>query len=350
MSAGGRIVDDTSDAGRAFAADLQAGAVNLVSGCAGITAGQKVLVVAEDPALGWFDEIAPRTVAGTARRLGAEVAIMPVGNPADAPPPGLAGAVADADVVIFFARIGDQDRFVDDGNTALRVVSYARTAGALASAFGRRDHRKMLELKRAVDRALQGTDEIEISCPLGTRLRGPGPAKVPMAPDVAVRRFPMCVPAPVSARAFSGEVVLADYLTPTGSRVYSPPWLALPEPVIAEVESGRTVRFRGAPAIVERIEAHYAAVAGRFAIPADVVHSWHAGIHDGCSFEGQPATDPDLWSNSIFGSPGYLHFHTCGDYPPGEICWMVAAPTIIADGRTIWRDGTLNCQELPAPD
>jgi hypothetical protein len=344
------MVVGNSRARQAFVADLEVGAANLVTGCAGITSGQKVLVVAEDPALGWFDEIAPRAVAETARRLGAEVAIMPVGDPANAPPPGLAGAVADADVVIYFARIGDQDRFVDDGSGALRVVSYARTARALASVFGRRDHRKMLELKRRVDHAFQGVDDIEISCPLGTRLRGPGPAEVSKVPDVAVRRFPMCVPSPVSAQGFSGEVVLAEYLTPTGSRVYYPPWLALPEPVIAEVENGRIVGFRGAPAIVERVEAHYAAVAERFGILADAVHSWHAGIHDGCTFEGQPATDPDLWSNSVFGSPGYLHFHTCGDYPPGEICWMVAAPTIIADGRAIWREGTLTCQEILPPD
>ncbi len=343
------MADGNTGVGRDFAADLEAGAVNLVSGCARITAGHKVLVVAEDPGLGWFDEAAPRAVAEAARRLGAEVAILPSGSPADALAPGLASATANADVVIYFARIGDQDRFVDGSGGALRVVSYARTAHALASAFGRRDNGQMLRLKRAVDRALMGAAEIEISCPRGTRLRGPGPADVPEAPDVTVRRFPMCVPAPVSAKAFSGEVVLADYLTPTGSQVYDPPCLALPEPVIAEVENGRIARFRGAPAIVERVEAHYSAVAERFGIRSDVVHSWHAGIHDGCTFEARPAADPDLWSNSIFGSPGYLHFHTCGNYPPGEICWMVAAPTIVADGRAIWRDGTLAGGELPSP-
>jgi hypothetical protein len=81
MSAGGKMMDHNTRAGQTFASDLEAGAVNLVSGCAGITAGQKVLVVAEDPGLGWFDELAPRAVARAARRLGAEAAVKPVGGP-----------------------------------------------------------------------------------------------------------------------------------------------------------------------------------------------------------------------------------------------------------------------------
>ena len=199
----------------------------------------------------------------------------------------------------------------------------------------------MLNLKRAVDRALMGAERIEITCPLGTRLAGPGPERAPEAPDVIVRRFPMCVPAPVSAKAFAGEVALSGYLTPTGSRVYDPACLVLPDPVTATVEDGRIVAFRGERSTVEAVEAHYSAVSSRFGIDGRIVHSWHAGIHDGCRFEGRCEDDPDLWSNTVFGSPQFLHFHTCGDYPPGEICWMVEAPTIVADGRAIWQAGAL---------
>ena len=124
---------------------------------------------------------------------------------------------------------------------------------------------------------------------------------------------------------FSGRVVLSDYLTSTCSQVYNPAWIAIPEPVIAEVELGRIVGFHGSAESVKQIEMHYATVANRFGIQADIIHSWHAGIHDACRFDGSPDLNPDLWSNSIFGSPKYLHFHTCGDYAPGEICWMVAA-------------------------
>lgn len=329
-----------------FVPGLQAGARNLVVGCAGIVPGQRVLIVSEDPALGWFDDAAPRATAEAARRAGAKVSVLPVGDPVHGSTPELDRAIRAADVAIFFARIGDQDRFLDHGGDTLRVVSYARTGSQLASPFGRADHGEMIRLKASVDRTLMDAARIEITCPLGTRLAGPGPAAEPEAPDVAVRRFPMCVPAPVSARGFSGEVVVAGYLTPTGSQVYDPPNLALPTPVVARVRDGRITGFRGAPETVRRVEAHYAAVAARFGIQADVVHSWHAGIHEECRFDGTVDANPDLWSNSIFGSPRYLHFHTCGDYPPGEICWMVASPTVTADRRAVWRDGVLNEEQL----
>ena len=41
------------------------------------------------------------------------------------------------------------------------------------------------------------------------------------------------------------------------------------------------------------------------------------------------------------GSPKFLHFHTCGDYAPGEICWMVENHSIVIDGEPLWKDGTL---------
>ncbi len=329
------------------AADLDAGARNLVSGCAGVTAGQRVLVVAEDPTLGWYDDAAPRAVARAARSIGAEVAVLPVGGPSEQPH-GLSAALADVDVAIFFSQLGDQDRFAGGGAGPVRVMSYARTAGALASPYGRRDHGEMLRMKRAVDDLLSQAVEITIRCPLGTHLTGaPGRGSPDEADDVAIRRFPMCVPAPVSARHFSGRVVLAEPLTSTGSQVYDPPWLAIPEPVTADVESGRIAAFRGPPEVVACIEAHYASVAQRFGIEANVVHSWHAGIHDACTSACARDSNPDLWSNSIFGNPNYLHFHTCGDYPPGEICWMVASPTVAADGRVVWRDGALACPVPP---
>ena len=37
----------------------------------------------------------------------------------------------------------------------------------------------------------------------------------------------MLVPTPVSAKKFSGKVVLTKYLTPSGSKVYEPASLAL---------------------------------------------------------------------------------------------------------------------------
>ena len=318
---------------------LAEGARNLLVNCAGMRPGQSVLVVAEDPGLGWYDAEAPNAVAEMARYMGARVTTLAVGDPAELPPTELPDEIANHDITVFFARIGDKHRFCASNEAHVCVMSYARTAAALASSFGRRDHRTMLRLKELIDEALHGAAEIEITCPRGTHVIGPPPAKAPL-PDVTIRRFPMCMPAPVCTKGMTGRVALAGYLTPTGSQSYEPACLDLPHPVFARLSGGRVVGYDGNPACVERIQAHYSRVADQFGIDPDRVHSWHAGIHDGCAFPGDPADDPDLWANSVFGHPGWLHFHTCGDYAPGEIAWSVFDPTIMIDGAEFWKDGT----------
>ena len=78
-----------------------------------------------------------------------------------------------------------------------------------------------------------------------------------------------------------------------------------------------------------------------FNIEHNIVHSWHAGLNPGIRYSHSIEENPDRWSNTIFPSPKYLHFHTCGDYAPGEICWMIANPTIAIDNIPIWEKGIL---------
>lgn len=333
---------------------LDAGARNLLRNCAGLRRGWKVVVVAEDPGLGWYDDAAPEAVADTARKMGAHVSVIPVGGPEAGLPDPVRAQIAASDLSVFFARIGDQDRFGDRLQGARTVMSYARTAPALASLHGRLDHRAMLALKAAVDTVLAAARLIEITCPLGTCLSARRDQMVTTpGRDVSILRFPLGVPRPVEAAAFSGSVTLARYLTPTGSRSYTPASLALPgadaaEPVSAEVLGGRIRGFAGPEAMVAQIEAHYTHVSGLYGIDPWVVHSWHAGIHPGCGFDAPAGRDPDLWSNSVFNNPRFLHFHTCGAYAPGEICWMIADPTVRVDGRDLWRDGRLNLSGFPS--
>ena len=46
-------------------------------------------------------------------------------------------------------------------------------------------------------------------------------------------------------------------------------------------------------------------------------------------------------SNTVFGQPKYLHFHTCGNYAPGEICWMIPNHTVLIDDKPLWKEGEL---------
>ena len=329
-------------------AALAQGAHNLLVHCAGLRPGARVAVVHEDPALGWYDLAAPRAAAAEARRLGAVPVFVPVGAPGNEPDPRAAAAAAAHDLAVFFSRMGDQDRFGKPAPGRTVVMCYARDAAMLASPYGRTDHRALLDLAAAVDRILARARRIRITCPLGTDLAGPGAASGSEArrpgaggAETAVRRFPMGVHRPVDASGFSGRVVLAPYLTSTGSKVYAPASLALETPVVAEVAHGRLTGFDGEAGAVERVRAHYRMVAARFGLDADAVHSWHAGIHPGCAYARDAAEDPDRWANNVFTHPRFVHFHTCGAEPPGEICWTVLDPTIEADGAALWERGRL---------
>ena len=75
--------------------------------------------------------------------------------------------------------------------------------------------------------------------------------------------------------------------------------------------------------------------------------SWHAGIHPGNIYPENMKENPPVWCSTVFGNPRLLHFHTCGNQPPGEISWNVIDPTIIVDGVEIWSKGKLNLEKLP---
>lgn len=327
------------------------GARNLLLNCAGVQPGDSLLILHEDPSLGWYDHETPMLVARVARDLGASVELRQTGGPENR---FLDEAVdkgdlieGDCDCCIFFARIGDQLRFAQAPAGRKHVMCYAASIDALASDYGRVEYQAMADLKTAIDTLLLKAGSITISCPLGSDLRGDMRDHATGAPgEVTVLRFPVGVHVPIDARSFSGEVRLARYLTPTGSRVYDPPWISIDEPVTAVVESGHVIRFVGDGRDIDRVERQYRQVAQEFSIEPDVVHSWHAGIHPGCHFAGLAADDPDRWSNTVFTNPRFVHFHTCGNDAPGEICWMVLDPTICIDGIALWEDGKLQLEQF----
>jgi hypothetical protein len=267
---------------------------------------------------------------------------MEVGGPDGRVSSEITSAVKRHDCTIFFARIGDQNRFAEPPPGCRTVMVYARNVEALASAYGRTDQRAMLDIKRCVNDAFAGASHIEISCALGTTMSGtPATGSFEGPADVSVARFPLAVPAPVLASGFSGRVALAHYLTTTGSMPYEPSSVSIDTVVHAEVANGRIDRFTGCADAVSAIEHHYDHVSSMFGIDKSVVHSWHPGIHPACFYPGDVADHPDRWSNNIFANPRFLHFHTCGDYAPGEICWMVLDPTISVDGVKLWENGRL---------
>ena len=330
------------------------GARNLLANCAGLREGEHLVILYEDPALGWYEQALAPLLASVARECGASVTLRQVGGPRNdvidrtehMTPPEL-DVDALCDCCLFLARIGDQIRFDSPRRGPRRVMCYVRSIEMLASSYGRADHEAMLSLKHAVDTTMCSAREISITCPLGTNLRGSPPPHREAPEDVSVLRFPLGVHAPIDARRFAGDVVLARYLTPTGSRIYAPPSIVIEAPVRASVEAGRIVSFAGTAGDRGRVESQYQRVADAFDLRSDALLSWHAGIHPGCQFDGDAADDPDLWSNTVFTNPRFVHFHTCGNEAPGEICWMVLDPTIRVDDIPLWCDGSLQLAAFP---
>ena len=95
------------------AADLRRGALNLLLGCADARRGEKLLIVAEDPGLGFYGAGLAEAVAHEAEALGLVVTVRIIGfSPeADTLPPDLLSMVEAADHTLFLARLGDQLRF-----------------------------------------------------------------------------------------------------------------------------------------------------------------------------------------------------------------------------------------------
>jgi hypothetical protein len=328
---------------------LRRGALNLLLGCAKAKPTDRLLILHEDASQGYFDAGLAGAVAEAARDLGLSVSFMevPFQPDAEALDPAQEQAVRAHDHALFLARLGDQLRFKAMPDGSGPVVCYALDREALASPFGTADYAAFVALKACFDSLFTGAREIRFTCPLGTDMRGAAPASPARSGDVSVKRFPMSVFAPLDARAFQGRVAVSRLLVGTGSRYYEPYGVPLGVTLFAEVADGRILRWEGDAAEIARAEAHYAHVAARFGVDGAFVHSWHAGIHPGCGFPGSAHEAYERWSGSAFGNPRLLHFHTCGAYAPGEICWNVVDPTIVVDGALVWDHGRILPDAVP---
>ncbi|MCB2011067.1 MAG: hypothetical protein R3C70_16865 [Geminicoccaceae bacterium] len=327
-----------------------AGARNLLEACLGARPGDRITIVAEPAEADYYDSASVAAVIDEALDAGMYVRKTVVASAlrTEEDEKRLLAMLDDADHVVFFARAGDQIRFHRLPAGKRFAVSYALDIGMLDSPYGATSYDALCRFKLAVDELFDAAGHIRVTCPAGTDLEGmPTPAAPGEVAEVSIRRFPMLVPKPVSARRFSGNVVLSRFLLGTGSRFYDPYALPLASDIRAVVDRGHILRFAGDDAEVARINEHYRLISGRFGIDPWVVHSFHAGIHPACRYERPAETGYERWGGAAFGNPRILHFHTCGDYAPGEISWNVIDPTIIVDGVPIWSHGRLLAENIP---
>ena len=326
-------------------AAVKAGIENLLLNCIQANPGESLTIVSEQGHGGYYSATLDSTIAAHAREclLDARIVVAPVLEDASTFPADIASAIDTTDHTLFLARIGDQVRFTQLGGSATKTMCYALDEHAFGTPFCSAHYQFFLSLKSLINTAVFGEKEIVITCPAGTHLVGTSPVDPgdDDTGDVTVRRFPMTVFRPVPGDTFSGRLAVTKWLCPTGSRMYQPDSALIDGVVFALVENGRIVDFEGENREVRKIRDHYQFVAEKFDLDGDVIHSWHAGFHPQNGYAGLAVDDLPRWSGSAFGNPRYLHLHTCGNYPPGEICISVFDSTISVDGVDMWRDGRL---------
>lgn len=325
-----------------------AGARNMLLNCAKARPGERVLIAYEPPEFGYFDARVLNIVTRVAHDIGLRVTTVNVGfDPhARSLPEPLRMQIEKVDIVIFLARLGDQLRFRAMPEGKRIVVSFALDVGLLGSGFGTTSHTAMVALKDLITETFAQARSVQVTCPNGTEFSGTPNMPDTRGGDTSVLRFPMSVFKPVPAYSFSGKVALCGFLTGTGSHYYEGYTVEFEGRVLAHFRQGRLLGFDGSARDVAAANAHYDRVATRLSVDRDCVHSWHAGIHPGCGYEQRASENYERWSGAAFGNPRLLHFHTCGDYAPGEISWNVLDPTIWIDGVPVWENGVFHPSRL----
>lgn len=328
-----------------------AGAMTLLRDCVRGKPGDRLLIVCEKSP-GFYDSKAPGLVKQAGEVLGMRVfeaqSSSFINN--DDEKAAFVNSLTGFDHIVFFSRVGDQIRFAENTNLPSTTMCYTLNSESLNSNFGTACYHGMHEIKEAIDEAISRASEITVTCPRGTNYTGKPRWSSERQTEVSIKRFPLLVPRPIPANGFNGRVVLSRFLLGTGSRYYEPYYLSLPNDVTACIEHNRITHFEGNESDVARVQDHYVIVSKQFCIDPWHVDSWHAGIHPGCRFEADAEADIFRWSGTAFGNPRILHFHTCGNYAPGEICWNILDPTIYLDGIPVWEAGRLYPDRLPHAD
>jgi hypothetical protein len=324
--------------------DPREGARNLLLNCLGVRLGQRIVIAAEDPAEEFYDAFAVTCIAEIAEELGCQAIILPcacISGP-EALPPAILEAAEGADHIVFQAQAGDQVRFSKLPGSASKTMSYALDIGLLGSQYCTLHHGFMREVLESFESQLNAARSWRITCPLGTDVTGtqnPGDGAAADGEDFTLALFPVPIHRPVSCSGMSGRVAVAHWLMSTANHVYEESFLKLDEPLMAVIEAGRIVDFEGSKELVKRVRSHYRRVANLFGIEEDVVHSWHAGIHPKAFYPLSATSNILRWGAVAFANPRYLHFHTCGNYAPGEIAWSLFDATVQLDGKAYWEEG-----------
>jgi len=323
--------------------DPVAGARNLLLNCAGVKAGDRLLLIVEPPGNEHYEPSVALFIAQQAREIGALVTIRAVavaGGPEDVPA-DIMTAVGAASHTIFLNRIGDQLRFAPLPGQGSKTMCYALDMDFLGSYFAVTPYGAWEDIQARLVARLNSARSYSIRCGRGTDLSMHIDGQQydqKRVGQFAVKNFPIMIVPPIPAVGLNGKLVLSHTLTSTYLHDYEDSIVPLASPLSLFLENGEIVRIEGDAALVARAQAQFERVATRFGGARWAVNSWHAGINTFAYFPRPALSDIDRWSAVVFASPRYAHFHMCGS-APGDICGQIFDPTITFDDAAIWRDG-----------
>lgn len=323
---------------------LASGIGNLLSNCAGLSAGNKLLIVVEQPGNNYYRDDIGLVVADAARARGIIVEVL--AEPIPKGPEKFPGVVLEAlervDQAIFFSRLGSQARFLDLPGKSGKIATYTLDAQSLGSLFGSLPYAFVQALHDRVVNRIAAARSYSIRCENGTDLHmeldDAAISDEPVFTPFKIKNFPVMIFPPVSAARLSGRLVLTLALLPTSIHHYDYPELLLDTPLLLDIENGRVVKFGGDPEQAHRAEAHFDRVGAAVGGDPRVLNSWHTGINPATFFAGRAVDDLARWGSVAFGSPRYTHFHMVGS-EPGDICGSLFDATIAFDGEVLWERG-----------
>lgn len=315
---------------------------NLLYKCAGARDGDRVLFVGESGQNPFFEPDLAADVAREAAALGFEAAHVlaePVVS-ADDFPKSVSTAMAEADVTVFFSRLGDQVRFLPSPGNGTKVMSYALTRRHMASAFGSTDFSATeAVLNRLLD-LIASASHYRIVNDDGTDLKSElrtGGGESDLIP-FSVKLFPTMIFPPIGFRNLRGTLMVDHFTLSTSTRAYDDSVLMMTSPVKATIEDGQIVGFDGEGEMVAALNAQCRRAAAMTGGDPFRLNSWHTGVNPFTFFEGDPHVDLERWGTVAYGSPRYTHIHAAGR-EPGDLAFQLFDASIAFDDEWVWKEG-----------
>ena len=324
--------------------DAQNGVDNLLLKCVDIKPGESLLLVMEPQDISIYEETIGNLIHQRAHDLGAAISVVRpnlISDPRDFPEPVIAKMAA-VDHTLFLSRLGDYCRFHTLQSDSTKTLCYARSAETLNSAFSGTCHHLMSKLLQKFERELMAANHWHISCELGTDIEGTfcWPSLNEGNDDeFSLELFPVTTFKPVPCNTACGVVAISRWLLPGAAAKVDPATLSFDDVVNIEVRNGAMVAMSGPDRSMDKINRYYDFVANELSVNRNRVHSWHAGINPFTEFLDDVDNNLEKWGAISFASPRYLHFHTCGDVPPGELAWSIFNPSVTIDGERFWHNG-----------